>query len=295
MAKEPHSHTLAELLAEGTELLRAAGIESPRREASLLVRELLGIDTARLIAHPETSVPAEKATELRNTFARRAAGEPLQYIIGRQEFYGLDFEVTPAVLIPRPETELLVETVLDACRGIDAPRVIDVGTGSGCIPVAVAVNVPSARVTTIDISPDATAVARRNAERHGVTGRIVFLHGDFFHTVGADAEWLDLAPAHVVVSNPPYIAEHELAGLQREVRDFEPVTALVGGPEGTESYARLLAQAGRFLLPEGTLAFEVGFGQAERVAAMGEAAGWRTVGVRDDLQGIPRVVVFLKM
>lgn len=294
MNREPDSPTLADLVAEGTELLRAAGIDAPRHTASLLVRERLGIDTAKLIAHPETPVSVENAVELRNAFARRAAGEPLQYITGHQEFYGLDFEVTPAVLIPRPETELLVETALEACRGTDSPRVIDVGTGSGCIPIAVAVNAPAAQVATIDISPDATAVARRNAQRHGVADRIAFLHGDFFHAVTSGEKWLDIAPAHVIVSNPPYIAEHELAGLQREVRDFEPVTALVGGPEGTESYARLLSQAGRFLLPEGKLAFEVGFGQAERVAAMGEAAGWRLEGIRDDLQGIPRVVVFLK-
>ena len=287
------SPTLKILLREGTALLRAAKIPAPHQTASLLVCGILKLDHTTLIAHPEYTVSAVDATRLRDAFSRRAQGEPAQYLIGLQEFYGLEFKVSPAVLIPRPETEFLVEVALEFCRhqNLTRPRIIDIGTGSGCLAVTLAVKLPAAQVLALDLSPDALAIARQNAVTHCVADRIQFLESNYLSAVR------DLPPAErvdVVVTNPPYISQAEYADLQREVRDFEPKMALVGGEAGTEGYAQILADLDRVLKPDGLFACEVGYTQAQAVAQLGQQAGWDDQRIIDDLQGIPRVVVLRK-
>lgn len=285
--------TLRELIAEGTATLTAARIEDAPKTASLLVRELLDLQLSTLIAFPERPVSDEDASRVRAALARRAAGEPLQYITGHQEFYGLDFTVTPAVLIPRPETEHLIEAVLEHVRekGMTAARLLDVGTGSGCIAITLAVNLPSAQVTAVDISPAALDVARANAARHRVTDRMTFLESDFLSALNNRD---DLAPFDIVASNPPYIPEEQFEGLQREVRDHEPYRALIGGVRGTEAYEVLLNEVPALLAPGGLFICEIGFGQAKRIVEIGEAAGWTCARIITDLQGIERTLVCVR-
>jgi release factor glutamine methyltransferase len=284
--------SLAELLAEGAATLRAAGVDAARQTASLLLRETLKTDTTTLIAHPERRVTEADAARIRSAWTRRAAGEPSQYVVGVQEFYGLEFQVTPATLIPRPETESLVDAALEFCRarGLDSPRILDVGTGSGCIVVALLTHLTHARATAVDISPSALAVARANAVRHGVSERISFLEGDLAAPVrsapGAPGDY------DLLVSNPPYVSEADFPTLQREVRDFEPKIALVGGARGTEMYERLFAEAPDALAPHGAMTLEIGFGQLDQVSEIGAAHGWARCAMRRDLQGIPRIVTF---
>ncbi len=282
------STTFGELVKEGARLLAASSVAEPYRTALHLARALLEVDAATLIAHPERRATADKAEAARQAFARRACGEPLQYITGKQDFYGRDFRVTPAVLIPRPETELLVEVALDHCRAQAkaAARILDLGAGSGCLAVTLAAEMPAAQVVAVDVSAPALAVAADNARRHGVAERLTLVESDWLSAVPA-------APAcDVAVANPPYLAEAELSGLQREVRDYEPRIALVAGRDGTEAYARLFAELPRCLASGGIFACEVGFGQADRVCALGESQGWQVQRVVNDLQGIPRALVF---
>jgi release factor glutamine methyltransferase len=226
---------------------------------------------------------------LRAAVSRRAAGEPLQYITGRQEFYGLEFEVTSDVLIPRPETELLVETALELLKDRPSPLVCDVGTGSGCVAVALLHARTDARALALDISAEALRVAARNAERHGVGSRMLALVSDCLGTLGAE-EYADLR-FDLIASNPPYIAEADLAGLQREVREHEPRVALTPGGDGLNVIRRLLSEAPRRLKPCGHLLIEIGFNQHEQVAALVDPRAWTLLDIRRDLQGIPRTVV----
>jgi release factor glutamine methyltransferase len=288
MDERATSRTIAEALREAAGVLRAAGVAEARREAASLLAHALGRDRAYLFTHDDESLAAEKLTEFQRLVGRRAAGEPSQYVTGHQEFYGLDFEVTPDVLIPRPETELLVETALEALRGRDAPLVCDVGTGSGCIPVALLHERADARALALDISSAALRVARRNAERHGVSPRLKTLASDCFDALRADE--LRGMTFPLIVSNPPYVAEGELAGLQREVRDHEPRLALTPGGDGLSVIRRLVAEAPEFLEPGGRLLFEIGFGQHEQVAALADPNVWTPLDIRKDLQGIPRLV-----
>lgn len=282
------SATVAQALAEAAEILRSGGIEDSRRESGTLLADLLGRDRGYLFAHSDDALSPRLLSNFRERVERRASGEPLQYITGRQGFYRLDFEVTPAVLIPRPETELLVETAHEILRDDDddeAPLVCDLGTGSGCVIVSLLHERADARGVALDISREALAVAARNAARHGVSDRLELLVSDCF-----DA--LALAPRKfsLVVSNPPYVAESELAGLQREVRDHEPRVALTPGGDGLSVIRRLLSDAPHHLRPHGHLVFEIGFGQHEAVRELIDARAWTTLGIRPDLQGIPRTV-----
>ncbi|MCS7080759.1 MAG: peptide chain release factor N(5)-glutamine methyltransferase [Chloracidobacterium sp.] len=283
------STTLGELVKEGARILASNAVAEPYRTALHLVRAVLKIDAATLLAHPERTVAAGDAARVQQAFVRRANGEPLQYITETQDFYGRDFYVTPAVLIPRPETELLVEAVINHCRAQAKTtlHLLDLGTGSGCLAVTLAAMLPTAQVIAVDISPSALAVAEANARRHGVAERIVFLESDWLSALPADAPLFD-----AVVANPPYIAEAELSGLQREVRDYEPHVALIAGPDGTEAYVRLFADLPRHLADGGFFACEVGFGQADKVCALGAGHGWRLQQTLHDLQGIPRTLVF---
>ena len=263
-------------LAEEPELLPRS-----QQDAALLLQFTLGCTRAELLAHPQRSLTPEEQQRYRALLAERLRGAPIQYILGEQEFFGLPFFVTPAVLIPRPETEHLVESALHHLRAHPAPRIVDVGTGSGAIAVALAHALPQAHVTAIDISPAALSVARRNAERNAVATRIRWVEGDLLTPLLQER-------FDAVVSNPPYIAEAERATLPREVREHEPAQALFAGATGLEVYARLLPQARTVLVPSGWLFAEIGAGQRDGVAAL--LPGWRKVEFLPDLQGIPRVV-----
>jgi release factor glutamine methyltransferase len=291
MSEQPpqDSTKIAGALTEASAALRAAGVSEARSDARTLLTHTLARDHAFLIAHSEDELEPSALALFRERVERRAAGEPLQYITGQQEFYGLDFEVNPAVLIPRPETELLVETALELLRDADAaPLVCDVGTGSGCIPVALLYERRDARAFGLDISPAALAVAARNAARHGVASRLTLRVSDCFDALDAEAR---AQTFHLITSNPPYIAESDLAGLQREVREHEPRIALTPGGDGLSMIRRLFAEAPRFLGAGGHLICEIGYDQHEAVARLVDGNVWTLLDIRRDLQGIPRVVV----
>jgi release factor glutamine methyltransferase len=282
------SLTIAGALRVAAEALRAAGLSEPRREAGSLLSHTIGRDRAFLITHSDAELTAEQLTRFRACVGRRAAGEPFQYIAGRQEFYGLEFEVSRDVLIPRPETELLVETALELLKGSDAPLLCDVGTGSGCIAVTLLHERKDASAVALDVSPAALAVAARNAARHGVDERLRLLVSDCFDALrsgGHEEMRFDL-----VASNPPYVAESDIEGLQKEVRDHEPRVALTPGGDGLSVIRRLVAEAPHFLKPGGHLLMEIGFDQHERVAALIDPSVWTLLDIRRDLQGIPRTV-----
>ena len=276
--------SIHDLLAEGTRALAAAGITEPRRDAALLLGEVLNRDRSFMIAHPEHSVAADQLQKFREFIARRASGEPLQYITAHQEFFKLDFAVTPDVLIPRPETELIVEVALEILRPDQAARLLDIGTGSGCLAISILKELPKARAVATDISASALKVARRNAERHGVTDRLRLIESDLFSAMASD-DVFDL-----LVSNPPYVPNNDLRNLQPEVQ-YEPAAALAGGADGLATIRRILRDAPRLLCAGGYLIFEIGFGQSESVGALVGARDWQMIEIRRDLQGIPRTVV----
>lgn len=286
--------TVGRLLSEGEIRLKACGVQGARLDAEVLMARALGIERGALAARlgVENPISEESARTFRRYVKRRALGEPVAYIIGEREFWSLAFEVTPAVLIPRPETEILVEEAITVSRRLDRRsgeplRAVDVGTGSGAIAVALASELPEARIAAIDSSPEAIAVARRNADRHGVAGRIDLIEGDLLSPLmsgGAGPEW------HLVVSNPPYIAEEERESLMREVRDHEPERALFAGPGGMASIERIVPQAARLLVPGGWLLLEISPERAGPVEGLLEAGGWEAIGTRRDYAGLVRMV-----
>jgi release factor glutamine methyltransferase len=279
------------LLERGAAELREAGVSEPRFEAELLLRHALGCSREALFARLHEAAGAEAAGHYFHLLERRRGRVPIQHILGTQEFYGLSFQVTPSVLIPRPETEGVVDEALlelSSCSKA-VPRVGDVGCGSGCIAIAIARNQPEASIFAIDSSPAALAVARENASAHGVAERITFLHGDLLEPVLARGETLDL-----VVSNPPYVVDAEIDELAPEVKEHEPRMALAGGIDGLDAITRLLAGVGEVLDDEGALVMEIGKGQDAEVAERVRSAGLDLVRVAPDLAGIPRVVVARK-
>lgn len=286
--------TYGALVREGLDLLSKAGVANAAQEMRWLLERALGTTGLRLRLESDRPVSEEHRSLALSLLTRRASGEPLQYLLGTQEFCGLDFEVTPAVLIPRPETELLVQELKqlsERSTKSNAPLVADIGTGSGCIAVALAHAVPTVQVYATDLSAEALDVARRNASRHGVMERVRFLEGDLMSPLSALGLEGRLA---VVVSNPPYIPAGDLPGLQREVRR-EPRLALDGGPGGLTFYRRLLREAKPYLAPGGTLVLEVGQGQAGPVCRMvEESGGYELMQVRQDTAGIDRVVCLQK-
>jgi len=284
-------------LAEAMACLGAAQVPSHALAAELLLMHTLGHDRAWIYAHPEVPLDSAAMEKYFALVARRAAGEPVQYLTGKQEFWGLEFEVTPAVLIPRPETEHVVEVALErlAERGAsDRPlRIADVGTGSGCIAVALARELPRAEIVATDISPAALELARRNAARHAVSDRIHFLQADLLDAVSPSPLVPRPSPLafDLIASNPPYIARDEAASLPREVREHEPEEALFGSAAGHEIYARLIEQAGSLLRTGGFLVVELGYGSAERVREMFHVKHcWHNLSITNDLAGIPRVL-----
>ncbi len=285
--------SIADAILQGAHTLRRAGVTEARREAGSLMAHVLGRDRSFILSHADDHLSQEQVAFFDEYIGRRALGEPVQYITGHQEFFGLDFEVTGDVLIPRPETELLVETALKLSVASNAATVIcDVGTGSGCIAVTVLHELPRARAVAIDISQAAIDVAIRNAVRHSVAERISFVVSDCFaalHQRDPRQPLFDL-----IVSNPPYVPEPSLAGLQREVRDFEPRVALTAGADGLLIIRRLLFEAGRFLKTGGHLLFEIGFDQSAAVEQLIDRRDWKPLDIHKDLQGIPRTVVLEK-
>jgi release factor glutamine methyltransferase len=260
------------------------GIDTARLDAECLLAAALGCDRLRLYLDFDKPVETAERARFRELVRRRADERvPVALLTGRREFWSLEFEVTPDVLVPRPETETLVDWLLGRVAEREAElRVLDLGTGSGAIAVALARELPKARVTATDLSPAALAVARRNAEAHGVADRVRFLAGDGFAPVAG-------LRFHLVASNPPYVAERDAAALPPELR-HEPRAALFAGPDGTDLLRRLAAGVGEHLEPGGSAAFEVGEGQAERVAGWLRAAGLGGVGVVRDSAARPRVV-----
>jgi release factor glutamine methyltransferase len=245
---------------------------------------VLGRDRAYLYAHPELELSCGELNRYNELLERRANGEPVQYITGHQEFWGLDLFVSPAVLIPRPETEHSVEAVVDLLHELKAPQIVDVGTGSGCIALALASELPDARIDALDISVEALGVARSNAHRLGFGDRITFAQSDLLEN------YLPLgATFDVVVSNPPYVGKSEADKLQIEVRRHEPHCALFGGEQGLDIYRRLIPQAHRVLKPGGWLVMEIGYSQEQEIKGL--LHDWHGVRSLPDLRGIPRVVM----
>lgn len=277
--------TIGRLLAWTADFLKRKGSDSPRLDAEVMLAHVLGYERVQLYTHFEDVVGDRARGEYRDLVRRRSEGAPVAYLVGRKEFYSLRFDVTPAVLIPRPETEFLVMEFLAAVKEIEGPTAVDVGTGSGCIAVACAKHKPGARFAAIDASAEALAVARRNADRHAVADRIEFLEGDFLAPVAGRAA-VDL-----IVSNPPYIATAEVESLDPTVRDFEPRLALDGGADGLDAYRRIVAQAPPLLKSGGRLILEIGFDQEAGVSALIEASpDLRFTAAVRDLQGHPRII-----
>jgi release factor glutamine methyltransferase len=281
---------LKQALSAAIERLTLAQVPSPRMNAELLIMFTLDCDRAYLYAHPERELTSDETQRYDEALARRAIGVPAQYITGHQEFWGMDLIVSPAVLIPRPETEYIVETVLELAkstveRRASPPVIVDVGTGSGAIALALAKELPAAEILATDISPEALEVATANAARQELTSRIKFHQADLL-------EGFPAASFDFVVSNPPYVGESEEDSVQLEVRKFEPRNAVFAGPTGLEVIERLIPQAKLTLKPGGWLVFEISGTIAEAVRH--NLAGWAEVRLTHDLQGIARVAAVKK-
>ena len=282
--------TRAQAIAEGAARLRTYQVDDERRTAGLLLCHTLGIDRTQLLTRSEEQTTDSDYQSYLQLVARRAAGEPLQYITGHQEFYGLYFTVNPDVLIPRPETEFLVDRVIKLASGPSKapnPLIVDIGTGSGCIAIALAVHLPQARLIATDISSAALDVARANADRHGVSNRIQFIEGDALEPLarlGLESE------VDVLASNPPYVEEANSQLVQREVREWEPHTALFAGADGLDFYRRLLEDAPIYLKPDACVILEIGFSQLDPISSILGGGRLELVDTTADLQGIPRTI-----
>ena len=278
--------TVSEALASATNQLAAAGIPEAPLDAELLLRHAMGWDRAALLARPEAEVPEESAARFLHLVEERARRRPLQHLTGAQAFWRHEFLVTPDVLIPRPETEVLVEAALSLLSGADHPVLVDVGTGSGCIALSLAADLPNAEVHATEVSLAALTVAEDNARRLGVVDRVWFHLGDLLEPV------IDLAGRpEMVVSNPPYVDRAEAGGLAPEVRDHEPALALFPPGDAYAVYRRLAPAAARLLRPGGWLLLEIGQGMGAGVSRICGDAGLVVERVLPDLQSIPRTVV----
>ena len=275
----------AALVEDAAATLAAAGVPAPEWDAERLLRHVLGWDRAALIANPDSVVPEPEAERFRALVRRRASREPLQYILGVQAFWKHEFLVTPAVLIPRPETELLVETSLELLKDVERPLVVDVGTGTGCIALSLAFERPDAEVHATDVSEPALAVAALNARRLGLESRLAFHHGDLLEPLAHLAGRIDL-----IVSNPPYVDPGGRESLAPEVRDHEPTVALFPPGDPLSVYRRLASASASCLCPGGFLVVELGHGQAASVEALCRTDGLVPTRLDRDLGGIPRTL-----
>lgn len=283
------TNTISQTLLEGTQILAKAGVPDARREATTLLAHLFNRDRTFLIAHGEEMVPTDLLAQFRTFVERRASGEPSQYVTGSQDFYGRTFLVSPDVLIPRPETELLIEATCKYFNDQSATvSICDVGTGSGCIAITLLHELRGAHAIGTDISEAAIAVAEKNAQAHKVTGRVSFVISDCFDRVPAQLSF------DIIVSNPPYVSAAAVPGLQREVRDHEPLVALSPGPDGLSIIRRLIQEAPRFLKDAGLLIMEIGFDQGEATEELIDPKVLDLLTIMPDLAGIPRIVILKK-
>lgn len=273
---------ISEALATATRTLSNAGVDDPARQAASLLRAALNKPQSFLIAHPEYQLTAEERNKFANFVSRRASREPLQYITGRQEFWGLEFDLVPGVLIPRPETEILVEAAVKSLESIEKPIFCEAGVGSGCISVSILHTLKEARAVATDLSHVALDLSQRNAQKHDVADRLELYHSDLLTGVGGGFD--------AIVSNPPYVSSVDIPTLQAEVRDFEPHTALDGGPDGLDIVRRLIDQAQTRLRAGGALFVEIGIGQHHTVSRLFNEHVWADPIFLNDLQNIPRVV-----
>jgi release factor glutamine methyltransferase len=297
------SLNIREALVEASSFLAQQGVDDADTDAQLLMQHMLSCDRSQLLLEWHEPFPIARSTEWRKLLHRRGQGEPVQYIVGEQEFYGLAFEVNSAVLIPRPETELLVEAIMKRWRAIwrnsvggeqaegpayrNRPVVVDIGTGSGAIAVSLAAFNPGWQVIACDLSPRAIEVAIRNVERHGLAGRVALYQGNLLEPAIERGLHID-----ILVSNPPYIPSSDIPGLQREVREYEPMMALDGGDDGLYCYRRIWEQIERLPAVPRLVGFEVGFGQAREVSSMMERRGWwERIEIVEDYAGMERHVL----
>jgi release factor glutamine methyltransferase len=285
----PPVWTIKALLAWTTDFLKSKGFDEAKREAELLLAHVLGCKRVELFVRFEDQPTDAERTKFRELIQRRVAGWPVAYLVGVRDFYMLTFDVDPAVLVPRPDTETLVLEALKRLKPLTAPEVLDIGTGSGCIAVSLAHQKKDARVTATDVSPDALAVAKRNAAKHGAADRMAFLQGDLFAPLPAGSTY------DVIASNPPYIAQSEFPSLAPDVRDHEPRLALDGGPDGLAFYRRIAAGVSPFLKPGGSLLLEIGYTQDAAVRGLLAERPELDVGpTLKDAGGHPRVVTAKK-
>jgi release factor glutamine methyltransferase len=276
------------------QLLRQAGLDNSQLDAEVLLRHVLDMEKEQLYMNGDAAISAGKEAKFRELLQRRSRREPVAHITGHKEFWSLDFVVTPAVLIPRPETELLVEVALQFVRrlaSISSVKVLDIGTGSGVISVCLAKEQREIKIVAVDISPVALDTARVNAGRHGVADRIRFLPGDLFAPVKAAPQTFDL-----IVSNPPYIRSGELSMLAPEIREWEPMIALDGGADGIDTYRRMIKEAHEYLVPGGSIVLEIGAEMASTVAELFSRSGcYRPASVYQDYAGKDRVIAAIKL
>jgi release factor glutamine methyltransferase len=282
----PTAWTIQALLTWTTDYLAKKGTApaTARLEAQLLLAHVLKCKKVDLLVRHNEEPGEAQRNEFKALIRRRIDGFPVAYLIGRREFYLLEFEVSPAVLVPRPETETLVSEALNQLKGRATPMILDLCTGSGCIAVSLAHQKPDSRVTATDVSPDALDLAKRNARKHGVDTRIHFRQGDLFAALPPGSLF------DVIVSNPPYVTTNELAGLARDVREHEPRLALDGGPDGLAFYRRIVAGVEKYLSPGGLLFLEIGATQDDAVRGLLEQAGLEVGKTLKDAAGLPRVV-----
>lgn len=273
---------IAEAIRYAAGLLSKHAVDEPLREANLLVSFSTRKDKAFLVAHPEYELAPEETMLFEEIVKRRANREPFQYISGKQEFFGLEFQVSPVVLIPRPETEILVERAIQILSDRESSDLLEIGIGSGCIAVSILYNSETTRGTGVDVSDDVLGVAKRNAETHNVADRLNLSISDVYDDIQTQA--FDL-----IVSNPPYVPAADLEMLQPEVRDFEPRTSLTDGIDGLSIIRRVIDGGPKFLKPNGEILIEIGFGQSDHVAEMFDPRFWRSPAFLNDLQGIPRI------
>jgi release factor glutamine methyltransferase len=275
--------TVSDYVFAGAERLRRGPHpERALQDAEFLLMHVLGKDRAWMLAYWKDEIGTDASIPYHSAIERRRSGEPIQYITGEAEFFGLPFRVTRAVLIPRPETEHVVERVIELAAGMARPQIVDVGTGSGAIAVSVAAKIPSAAIAAIDISAAALDLARENAKRNGVTDRIRFLDGNLLAPVSEKK-------FDFVVSNPPYVPETDRTSLSVEVREYEPGLALFAGADGLAVYRRLIPAAYDALVPSGWIVLEIGYGQQEAIRSLLAESKFMEIGFTADLQGIPRV------
>jgi len=285
LANSDHPWTVRRIIAWTTDHLTQHGSETPRLDAEVLLAHARRCGRIDLYTRFDEVLTDEERGRMRNLVRRRAKSEPVAYLVGHREFFSLEFEVTLDVLIPRPDTETLVMELLDTVKESPAPRVLDLGTGSGCIAIATAANNPQVQMTAVDIAAAALEVARRNAKTHRMSDRIRFLCGDLFDPLAPDEQF------EAIVSNPPYIREQDLASLQPDVRLHEPVSALVGGPDGLDVIRRLIGGVSCHLVSGGSLLLEISPEQATTVAGLLSSAGcFSAITVVKDLAGQERVV-----